>query len=71
MSKQKSDESMATVVTEKPAQPLVVEPMLSFDRWFATTGKPAHHKLGMLAFIKGRSTGKRTKSSWDEMFKGY
>jgi hypothetical protein len=51
-----------------PATPTVV---MNFDRWFATTGKPQHHKAGMLAFIKGRTSGKRTKESWDELFKSY
>lgn len=50
--------------TTKPA-----EPMLTFDRWFATTGRPAHHKAGMRAYVNVK--GKRTKAFWDGLFKSY
>lgn len=42
---------------------------ISFDRWFSTTGRPAHHKAGMRAFVK--SSGRKTKAAWDQLFAKY
>ncbi len=67
----------------EPTEPAVEEPvaappveekrpevLLTFDRWFALSGKPAHHKAGMIAFGK-KVSGKRPMSAWDAMFKDY
>jgi hypothetical protein len=45
--------------------------LMSFDRWFATTGKPIHHKAGMLTYLRNTFLGKRTKADWDNLFKAY
>ena len=45
------------------------EPMLTFDRWFPTTGRPLHHKRGMAAYVNTK--GRRTKAVWDALFKKY
>jgi hypothetical protein len=61
--------------TPKPkAPPKKAEPVMTFDRWFAHQGKPAHHKAGMLAFLKkkgGRPNSKRTVAAWDALFATY
>ena len=44
-------------------------PLLSFDRWFETTGRPPHHKRGMRAYTAMR--GKHPKKFWDQLFAGY
>jgi hypothetical protein len=46
-------------------------PLMSFDRWFATTGKPIHHKSGMLVYLRNTFLGKRTKADWDNIFMAY
>lgn len=43
--------------------------LLTFDRWFATTGRPSHHKSGMQAYVN--VTGKRPKDFWDQLFAQY
>jgi len=62
----------AAAPKEKPA-PEKPELMMSFDRYFAHTGKPAHHKLGMRAFLdkRGGARGKRTVSAWKALFANY
>ena len=78
-------ESVEEVVPEKevapePVKPAVVvrkaahtvpksEPVMTFQRWFATLGKPAHHKAGMMAFTS--TSGKRTPAAWNAAFKNY
>ncbi len=59
--------SEETPVPSEDAQPDV---LMTFDRWFATTGRPPHHKGGMLAYI-GRVKGKRLASTWAQMFANY
>lgn len=54
----------------KPKAPLVV-PMMTFDRYFISLGKPLHHKHGMAAYIGKLSKSKKTREAWDKMFKGY
>lgn len=58
-------------VSKKEEIPKKEEIFFSFDRWFSLTGKPTHHKAGMIAFVKGNVRGKRTRASWDEVFKNY
>ena len=43
--------------------------LLTFDRWFSTTGRPWHHKAGMRAYVN--VTGKRPKEFWDQLFAQY
>ena len=57
-------EVLAPVVVEEP------EPRISFDRFFQTLGKPAHHKKGMIAFVKNVK-GKLTLAAWSALFEGY
>lgn len=65
----KKKEAPKPKVKEPPVRP---EPMMSFDRWFAQTGKPVHHKAGMRAYLKrGALKGKRTVAAWDRLFKNY
>jgi hypothetical protein len=45
--------------------------LITFDRWFLATGKPAHHKAGMKAFLKGGSQGKKTLAAWNELMSRY
>jgi len=78
MSRKRSDEPESETAEEStpapatpPPPPPAPVPMLSFDRWFALTGRPAHHRLGLLAFIGARARGKKPKSAWDELFKNY
>jgi len=43
--------------------------LLTFDRYFASLGLPAHHKAGMATYVKGSS--KKSKEAWDLLFKNY
>lgn len=43
--------------------------LLTFDRWFALQGRPAHHKGGMKAFAT--TAGKKTVEAWDRIFRKY
>ena len=52
-----------------PKAPIVV--VMNFDRWFSSTGKPAHHKSGMKTYRKTAIKGKRTAAAWQELFKNY
>lgn len=45
------------------------QPLISFDRWFATTKRPAHHKAGMKAFAS--TAGRRTLAQWNTIFQAY
>lgn len=55
-----------------PKQPATPQTLLSFDRYFATLGKPVHHKAGMKAFLKkGEGQGKKTQAYWELIFKNY
>lgn len=72
-SEKKVEAVSSFVEPAKPAKTAkVTEEMVSFDRWFATTGRPVHHKLGMKVHIsKAQIQGKRTVSAWNELFKKY
>ena len=65
---------MKTKKTEaQQAKPVVKAepaPMITFDRYFAVLGRPAHHKKGMIAFVKSIK-GRKTKAEWDRLFQGY
>jgi len=63
---EKSDDKKP-IETEKP------EPMLTFSRYFAYTGKPEHHKSGMVAWLskRGGTNGRRTAKSWTDLFSKY
>lgn len=45
------------------------EPMITFDRWFAITGRPDHWKHGMRAYA--RTGGRKTPSEWSRIFAKY
>ena len=51
-----------------PPQPVII---MTFDRWFQSTGRPAHHKVGMEAFIRGKASGKRSATAWAGLFENY
>ena len=59
-------EEVVTAPTKLSVKPLV---LLTFDRWFALQGRPAHHKLGMRAFASTK--GKKTREAWDSIFENY
>lgn len=50
-----------------PVSPL--EPIISFDRWFAAQNRPAHHKAGLEAFAPTK--GKKTVTAWNAVFANY
>ena len=52
--------------TTAPAEP---ELLVSFDRWFSTTGKPDHWKTGMKAFAN--TSGKKSLAAWAKLFETY
>ena len=52
-----------------PAPPTPPVPVVSFDRWFATTGRPQHHKAGMQRFAATK--GKKTVAAWNAVFARY
>ena len=64
-----------TVLSVPPVEkPVVQAPtaaalVISFDRWFATTGKPEHWKAGMKAHAQ--TSGKKTLAAWAQMFENY
>lgn len=43
--------------------------IVSFDRWFATTQRPPHHKAGMKAFAN--TAGKKPVEQWNLIFQSY
>ncbi len=49
------------------------EPLLTFSRYFAHTGKPDHHQLGMAAWLKKRgwASGRQTLAKWEKLFASY
>ena len=77
MTKKKSTKEQEVVPkdapVEAPARPKARPvPVLSFDRWFASTGKPAHHKAGMHAGLsRGVLRMKRTVAAWNALFENY
>lgn len=62
------------VMQEKEAPKKTKRPMatFTFDRWFASLGRPIHHKAGMLAYLsKKASQGKKTVAEWERLFASY
>lgn len=63
------------MIVSKPAAPAPVAPvpapapLMTFDRWFATTKRKPHHKAGMYAFAN--TNGRKTRAQWDAVFKTY
>ncbi len=47
----------------------IIPNFISFDTWFATTGRPNHHKKGMREFTN--CTSRKTLDSWNKIFKDY
>lgn len=43
--------------------------LVSFDRWFSTTGKPDHWKAGMHRFAL--TSGKKSLAAWAKLFENY
>lgn len=58
-------------IVEEPAGVSPTPVVMTFDRWFAQTGKPAHHIAGMRAFGGQKIKGKRTVAQWDALFQSY
>lgn len=56
----------------KPAAKKPV-PMLTFNTWFGTSGRPGHHKPPMETWLKkrGGTAKRRTKEQWDALFAAY
>lgn len=68
--KRKTKKEKETEKVQKAAEPK--EPMLDFNRYFISTGKPPHHKAGMEAYLSERQLkGKKTKKAWDRLFQDY
>ena len=64
----KKDE--APPAEQKAAAPAAAPaPLMSFERWLAASGKPAHWKHGMAKFADTR--GKKTADQWAAIFKAY
>ena len=52
--------------------PPVTEIRVSFNAWFASTGRPPHHKGPMLAWIERQDgEGRRTAADWNAAMKAY
>lgn len=71
-SESNSDELAASALAApavKAAPAVAPPPVVSFDRWFATTGRPQHHKAGMRAYAS--TNGKKTVAAWNAVFAGY
>lgn len=67
-----SQEPPRTQVPKSSASVRKRDPVMNFDRWFATTGRPAHHKAGMRAFLGPRRVnGKKTVAEWERLFRTY
>ena len=45
------------------------EVMVTFDRWFVATNKPAHWKAGMQSYAS--TAGKKTVAVWNKIFQNY
>ena len=45
------------------------ELVISFDRWFSTTGKLGHWKTGMKAYAN--TSGKKNLAAWAKLFENY
>jgi hypothetical protein len=63
------DAAPVVVTVEAPQAAPAPEVRITFDRWFAMSGRLARHKAGMLAYTS--TTGKRTVAAWDAAFQAY
>lgn len=45
------------------------ENKVTFDIWFKSLNKPAHHKAGMTAYAS--TTGRKTPAAWAVIFAKY
>jgi hypothetical protein len=55
-----------------PREKTLPQPVFSFDRYFATLGKPAHHKAGMRSYLRAADLrSKKTVAEWDRLFANY
>lgn len=76
MGKNRKDELDYVVEeTVEPSVPVsstsvLVEPLLTFDRFFLSLGRPMHHKKGIAAYVKNIK-GKKTVAAWNALLKGY
>ena len=55
----------------KAAAPKLPDPVMTFDRYFGITGRPARHKAGLRAFLKGADKAKKPLSQWKKIFAAY
>lgn len=74
MAKKKEIDSENTENTVKlsnnmPTKKIEAPVLVTFDRWFALQGRPAHHKAGMSAYTNTK--GKMTVDAWNKLFKNY
>lgn len=76
--KREGEDMVQSVSSEGPAAPAPAlptapaQPILTFDRYFAATGKPAHHKAGMAKYMQGKGgPARKTKADWDAFFAQY
>ena len=65
------DENMvkSTEGIEYSNTPAKSGPFMTFDHWFAVSGRKKHHKAALKVFTN--TSGKRTKDDWDLAFKSY
>ncbi len=65
------------IVSQPPTKKQEIEkpkpiPVMTFDRYFATLGKPDHHKAGMRAYLSVRNLkGKKSVEAWNRLLDGY
>jgi hypothetical protein len=58
--------------TPEPPKKAAPMPIFTFDRYFASLGKPAHWRAGMRAWLSNSAAkGKRTVAEWNRLFKDY
>lgn len=60
---------MEEAVAATVGTPAVPGQVVSFDRWFSTTGKPDHWKAGMHRFAL--TSGKKSLAAWAKLFENY
>lgn len=44
-------------------------PMITFERYFMSLGRPMHHKAGLVAYCNTK--GKKTREAWKTLFEKY
>lgn len=68
MPKEKLDLQLVDGFVEQ-STPAPLPQLITFDTWFSSTGRPAHHRYGMSAYAD--TGGRKTKEYWDSIFKNY